>query len=156
MVPALQETTRQLDVLARNGVVDAGAAGLCVVLEALAVVIGDEIPWAYDVPRDDHPTPEGTWRDTPFPGDHPGGGYEVMYLLDAGENALSGLRVELDRIGDSLIAAGEDGLWNVHVPANDAGAVIEAARYPRGPPPPHPRHVPPPAVSDKYAFIAAE
>jgi DAK2 domain fusion protein YloV len=121
---ALRETTGQLEVLARNGVVDAGAAGLCVVLETLAAVASEEFPPTYDVPRRTAPgdapriascEPAGT-----------GGGYEVMYLLDAGEEAVPELRAELDRLGDSLVVVGGDGLWNVHVHTDDAGPAIEA------------------------------
>src|SRR5690606_29152704 len=45
---ALERTTGQLDVLARSGVVDAGAAGLCVVLDVLAAVAADEYPERYE------------------------------------------------------------------------------------------------------------
>ena len=94
-------------------------------LETLAVVICDEAPYAYDVPRDDGPAPESATPRGHSPDDHTGGGYEVMYLLDAPESAVSQLRAELDRIGDSLIVIGEDGLLNVHVHTEDAGAAIE-------------------------------
>jgi dihydroxyacetone kinase-like predicted kinase len=47
---ALGRTTEQLDVLAGNGVVDAGGAGLCVVLDALTAVITEEYPARYLVP----------------------------------------------------------------------------------------------------------
>jgi dihydroxyacetone kinase-like predicted kinase len=57
--------------------------------------------------------------------------YEVMYLLDTvtGESetaAIDALRGRLDTLGDSLVIVGGDGLWNVHVHADDAGAAIEA------------------------------
>ncbi|WP_433182803.1 DAK2 domain-containing protein [Actinoallomurus sp. CA-150999] len=119
---ALRHTPERLDVLARNGVVDAGAAGLCVVLESLAAVVSGEFPETYEVPRrsQDHP-PEAPPAAGPD-----GGAYEVMYLLDAGEGAVADLRAELDALGDSLVVVGGDGLWNVHVHTDDAGAAIEA------------------------------
>jgi DAK2 domain fusion protein YloV len=123
---ALRETTGQLDVLARNGVVDAGAAGLCVVLEALAAVVTGEFPQTYDAPRRAAPSEAGE-AGTCEPADHAGGGgYEVMYLLDADEAAVSELRDALDALGDSLVVVGGDGLWNVHVHTDDAGPAIEA------------------------------
>jgi dihydroxyacetone kinase-like predicted kinase len=107
-------------VLARNGVVDAGAAGLCVVLETLAAVASEEFPETYDVPR------RAGLEEVPRDQGHPGGEYEVMYLLDADESAVSGLRAELDRLGDSLVVVGGEGLWNVHVHTDDAGPAVEA------------------------------
>ncbi|MEU8269643.1 DAK2 domain-containing protein [Sphaerisporangium sp. NPDC049002] len=114
---ALGRTTGQLDVLARSGVVDAGAAGLTVIVESLAAVITDSYVDRYDVPAP-------TERLEPEASQSPG--YEVMYLLAAGEDAVAGLRHELDGLGDSLVVVGGDGLWNVHVHVDDAGAAIEA------------------------------
>jgi dihydroxyacetone kinase-like predicted kinase len=53
-----------------------------------------------------------------------GPAYEVMYLLEADD--VDPLRDELDALGDSLVVVGGDGLWNVHVHVDDAGAAIEA------------------------------
>ncbi|WP_407701572.1 DAK2 domain-containing protein [Thermomonospora amylolytica] len=117
---ALRRTTGQLDALAAGGVVDAGAAGLCVLLDALTAVITDEFPERYAVPAPERPV---TVREEPA---GPGPGYEVMYLLDAPDEAVGGLRERLDGLGDSLVVVGGDGLWNVHVHVDDAGAAIEA------------------------------
>ncbi|MEU8797092.1 DAK2 domain-containing protein [Spirillospora sp. NPDC048819] len=119
---ALGRTTAQLDVLARNGVVDAGAAGLCVVLDVLAAVITEEYPERYEVPaRAAGTPPPAEEHQEPH-----GPGYEVMYLLDAPDDAVHALREKLDVLGDSLVVVGGDGLWNVHVHVDDAGAAIEA------------------------------
>ncbi|MYQ43909.1 dihydroxyacetone kinase, partial [Streptomyces sp. SID4985] len=57
----------------------------------------------------------------------PGGpAYEVIYLLEAGDAAVARLRERLDALGDSLVVVGGDGLWNVHVHVDDAGAAVEA------------------------------
>ncbi|HEX2314914.1 MAG TPA: DAK2 domain-containing protein [Thermomonospora sp.] len=117
---ALRATTGQLDVLARSGVVDAGAAGLCVVLDTLAAVVTEEFPERYEVPA---PRGRPVVREEP-PATGPG--YEVMYLLNAPDEAVPALRGALDRLGDSLVVVGGDGLWNVHVHTDDAGAAIEA------------------------------
>ncbi|MEV4676083.1 DAK2 domain-containing protein [Actinomadura sp. NPDC049382] len=118
---ALRRTTGQLDVLARSGVVDAGAAGLCVVLDALAAVVTEEYPERYEVPARAAATAPPPERPEPQ-----GPGYEVMYLLDAPDGAVHDLRGRLDGLGDSLVVVGGDGLWNVHVHVDDAGAAIEA------------------------------
>jgi dihydroxyacetone kinase-like predicted kinase len=81
---ALGRTTGQLDVLARNGVVDAGAAGLTIIVESLAAVITDSYVDRYDVPA---PT---SGFEKPETAQAPG--YEVMYLLDAGDSAVAALR----------------------------------------------------------------
>ncbi|MEO3808577.1 DAK2 domain-containing protein [Sphaerisporangium sp. B11E5] len=115
---ALIRTTGQLDVLARNGVVDAGAAGLTVIVESLAAVITRSYADRYDVPRP-------AAKVVPAEKDA-GPGYEVMYLLEAGDTAVEALRRELDALGDSLVVVGGEGLWNVHVHVDDAGAAVEA------------------------------
>ncbi|MEU7001974.1 DAK2 domain-containing protein [Nonomuraea sp. NPDC046570] len=115
---ALGRTPEQLDVLARSGVVDAGGAGLVIILESLAAVITDSYSQRHDVPAP-------TARITPTSG--PEAGYEVMYLLDAEDDAVARLRGELDGMGDSLVVVGGEGLWNVHVHVDDAGPAIEAA-----------------------------
>ncbi|GAA0576604.1 DAK2 domain-containing protein [Actinomadura livida] len=123
---ALGRTTGQLDVLARSGVVDAGAAGLCVVLDVLAAVVTEEYPERYEVPpRAAPPRTAGAPPAEEHPGPQ-GPGYEVMYLLDAPDEAVHVLRERLDGLGDSLVVVGGDGLWNVHVHVDDAGAAIEA------------------------------
>jgi uncharacterized protein len=57
-----------------------------------------------------------------------GGGpaFEVIYLLEAEDAAVDRLRERLDALGDSLVVVGGDGLWNVHVHVDDAGAAVEA------------------------------
>jgi hypothetical protein len=121
---ALRETTSRLAVLARHGVVDAGAAGLCVVLDALAAVASGKFPATYDVPRR---IPASGGAPDGAPPDEPAGGvYEVIYLLDADEAGVPELRAELDRLGDSLVVVGGEDLWNVHVHTDDAGRAIEA------------------------------
>ena len=67
-------------------------------------------------------------------GHAPGGGaqggapvtHEVIYLLEAPDAAVAGLRERLDALGDSLVVVGGDGLWNVHVHTAEPGAAVEA------------------------------
>ncbi|MFJ7901678.1 DAK2 domain-containing protein [Streptomyces sp. NPDC096198] len=62
----------------------------------------------------------------PPPADGGGPAYEVIYLLEADDPAVARLRERLDALGDSLVVVGGDGLWNVHVHVDDAGAAVEA------------------------------
>ncbi len=134
----LARTTAKLDVLARAGVVDAGAAGLCVLLDALAVVVTGAHAGAYLIPSPVAPAPPGDrgsaavvsagWRSGSSSGSPPGSsaGYEVMYLLEAADEPVATLRDKLGMLGNSLVVVGGEGLWNVHVHVADAGAAIEA------------------------------
>jgi len=137
---ALAATTEQLPVLARAGVVDAGGLGYVLVLEALELVIAGEPltdPRPARVGRVSH---AALWAAAHAGGDGDRGGpgdggpgepgtpaYEVMYLLsDSDEEAVARLRARLDALGDSVLVVGGEDLWNVHVHADDVGAVIQA------------------------------
>ena len=121
---ALDRTPDQLETLRRAGVVDAGGRGLCVVLDTTVRALtgrwqrGQREPGlgSHSIPRPllDHEVAPG------------GPSFEVMYLLDAHDDAVPGLRETLSGLGDSVVVVGGDGLWNVHVHANDVGAAIEA------------------------------
>lgn len=50
----------------------------------------------------------------------------MIYLLEAPDAALPVLRATLAGLGDSLVVGGGDGLWNIHVHVDDAGAAVEA------------------------------
>jgi len=126
---ALAATPGQLDVLGRAGVVDAGGLGLVAVLGALVDAIDGE---GRAVPRPEAVSgavaiPQVPVADAADPHAVPGDpAYEVIYLLEAPDSAISVLREQLDALGDSLVVVGGDGLWNVHIHADDPGAVIEA------------------------------
>ena len=117
---ALSRTPSQMVRLARAGVVDAGGRALVVLLDATAQALTGRIP----PPGPSHlPVPQ-TEPGTDLAEDGPA--YEVMYLLDADDAAVPGLREALAPLGDSLVVIGGDGLWNVHVHVDDVGAAIEA------------------------------
>ncbi|MFJ2781762.1 MULTISPECIES: DAK2 domain-containing protein [unclassified Kitasatospora] len=123
---ALRHTPEQLSVLAEAGVVDAGGRGLVAVLGALADAVAGHQPMGPVALRGDVRTAEscaGAHLRPPGPG-HPA--FEVIYLLDAPDEALPALRTRLGALGDSLVVGGGDGLWNVHVHVDDAGAAVEA------------------------------
>jgi uncharacterized protein len=121
---ALQRTPDQLETLRLAGVVDAGGRGLCVVFDAAEEAFTGRRP-AVSPSRRPLPLPSPVaplaGRETPA-----GPAYEVMYLLDAEEAAVNGLRRALGGLGESLVVVGGDGLWNVHVHVDDVGAAVEA------------------------------
>ncbi|MBB6080052.1 hypothetical protein HNR57_005996 [Streptomyces paradoxus] len=139
---ALAATPGQLPVLGRAGVVDAGGRGLVAVLGALVETLTGER--ARGVAGSAYPNPSEGRVDPPgdrapvdgvpdecadsaaaVPGQE-GPAFEVIYLLEAGDRAVERLRERLDALGDSLVVVGGDGLWNVHVHVDDAGAAVEA------------------------------
>jgi DAK2 domain fusion protein YloV len=143
---ALRATTAQLPALERAGVVDAGAAGYLLLLEALARVVhqdGTHVGERMEVFADDSMRRREDWSEVggvvePIgaSGGAPTGqgdlvldgpAYEVMYLLrDSDEERVATLTATLDELGDSLLVVGGPDLWNVHVHVDDVGAAVEA------------------------------
>ncbi|MEV8430122.1 DAK2 domain-containing protein [Streptomyces chartreusis] len=130
---ALAATPGQLAVLERAGVVDAGGRGLLAVLgalvetftgEAVPVLSGSHARVASAAAGDGAPLTEA--EDCADVLDAGGPAFEVIYLLEAEDAAVARLRERLDGLGDSLVIVGGDGLWNVHVHVDDAGAAVEA------------------------------
>ncbi|MEU0968572.1 DAK2 domain-containing protein [Streptomyces sp. NPDC005917] len=130
---ALAATPGQLAALERAGVVDAGGRGLVAVLGALVEAFTGETPTAFDV----HAYGVGPIvharvdavsdaRAEACAESAMGPAFEVIYLLEAEDAAVDRLRSRLDALGDSLVVVGGDGLWNVHVHVDDAGAAVEA------------------------------
>jgi len=120
---ALARTPDQLETLRAAGVVDAGGRGLCVVIDAAETAVTGRRPVGAQhvlgtraIPR---PVPSGDL--TPE-----GPAYEVMFLLEADDEAIPPLRAAMAALGDSLVVVGGDGLWNVHVHVDDVGAAVEA------------------------------
>src|SRR5690606_16526873 len=141
--PAPAESPGRLPVLRRAGVVDAGGRGLVTVLAALVQTFPGETPRIPAGPagqqggRAPRPLTEpdlagGTPGECADAAADPGHGatagpaFEVIYLLEADDEAVARLRRRLDGLGDSLVVVGGDGLWNVHVHVDDAGAAVEA------------------------------
>ncbi|MFF2188726.1 DAK2 domain-containing protein [Streptomyces sp. NPDC058155] len=122
---ALDATPGQLAVLGRAGVVDAGGRGLLAVLAALVEAVTGDAPARVAPGARPHDLPAVVEScdadDSPV-----GPAFEVIYLLETDEAGITRLRRRLDALGDSLVVVGGDGLWNVHVHVDDAGAAVEA------------------------------
>ena len=131
---ALAATTEMLPALRAAGVVDSGGTGLLLWFDALLHVIdGRPMP---DAP-DDAPVPSAANgagsrslgvvdADGPL-GAEDGPRYEVMYLLEAPDDAVDGFRRAWASIGESIVVVGGDGLYNCHIHTDDIGAAIETA-----------------------------
>ncbi|MGY1803570.1 DAK2 domain-containing protein [Blastococcus sp. SYSU D00922] len=127
---ALEATPGQLEALRAAGVVDAGGAGLCLVLDALVTTVTGVEPARPPLARRDHGHKHHSGEHLPHP-PPAGPGSEVQYLLaDTDEESVARLQERLAALGDSLVVVGVDTPsgreWNVHVHVADVGAAIEA------------------------------
>lgn len=122
---ALEHTPTQLPALARAGVVDAGGAGLVIVLEALLKVLTDgrveaeavDSPWLRTAAA--APLPECR--------DDGEGSHEVMFLLSESDEARAEhLRAHLEQVGHSVLVVGGPDQWRVHVHLDDPQVAVEA------------------------------
>ncbi|HEY7137952.1 MAG TPA: DAK2 domain-containing protein [Acidimicrobiia bacterium] len=118
---AVARTPELLPVLREAGVVDAGGRGFTLLLDAfLLVVDGRPVP----APETVHTPPA---VEAHLRGDDVSSlRYEVMYLLEAGDETVPAFKDAWGAIGDSIVVVGGEGLWNCHVHTNDIGAAIEA------------------------------
>ncbi|MFP3900639.1 MAG: DAK2 domain-containing protein [Acidimicrobiia bacterium] len=126
---ALQSTPDLLPVLAEAGVVDAGGAGLLLFFDVLLHrVDGRPVP----EPRvgegvlraDAHLVHQTAEEPSEEAGDLR---YEVMYFLEAPDEAIPAFKDVWAGIGDSIVVVGGDGIWNCHIHTDDIGAAVEAA-----------------------------
>lgn len=145
---AVLGSTDELDVLARHGLVDAGAFGLTLVLAALRDALADAAPGgrAARAPGADVGLPAdlaaaGGRRECADPhgaepdAREPDGAYEVMYVVEGpatgatagGAGLADHLRARLRAIGESVVVVGGDVL-QAHVHTDDPAAALEAAR----------------------------
>lgn len=128
---SLERTPTLLPELAAAGVVDAGGAGLLLLIDAfLLVAAGRPVP---------EPSVTEAQADkilvevgAAVAEAHEHGGiadlrYEVMYILDAADAAIPAFKDVWAGIGDSIVVVGGDGLWNCHIHTDDIGGAIEAA-----------------------------
>ena len=104
---ALKRTPSQLPALREAGVVDAGGAGLVILLESLLAEI------------------EGSTGHTGLPEPDPDTELEVVFFF---EGDIDTLQVAIEPLGDSLvIARATEDSANVHIHSHQAGKVIETA-----------------------------
>ncbi|MDH5373173.1 MAG: DAK2 domain-containing protein, partial [Acidimicrobiia bacterium] len=116
---ALEETPDLLPVLKQAGVVDAGGAGLLLLIGAfLEEVSGNDVVF-----------PDRLFIDAVTVGgesDREVGGprYEVMFFLEA--DNVDDFKSSWGGSGDSIVVVGGDGIWNCHIHTDQIGPAIEA------------------------------
>ncbi|MFK5634746.1 DAK2 domain-containing protein [Ornithinimicrobium sp. LYQ103] len=147
---ALAHTPEQLAQLRHAGVVDAGGAGLVLVIEALEAVLDErpqlavaDLPVWWEVTTGGEPATgraEDVARERTAASDraqtcdleealdtHDGGSVEVMYLLTGSDtDRADRLRRHLARLGSSVVVAGGPEDYRVHVHLDDARQAVEA------------------------------
>jgi uncharacterized protein len=117
---SLKRTRALLPALAEAGVVDAGALGVVLLLDALRSALRDVL-LSVDVGP---PGPVGE----PIPAREATDGrygYEVMYLLDCDDSAVPSLRDRLVALGDSVVVVGGGGLYTIHVHTDRPGLAVD-------------------------------
>jgi DAK2 domain fusion protein YloV len=126
---ALARTPELLAVLAEAGVVDAGGTGYLLLLDVLLhVADGRPVP----EPRVGEGAVRADAHLVHTAADEHGDGssslrYEVMYFLEAPDEAIPAFKDVWAGIGDSIVVVGGEGLWNCHIHTDDIGAAVEAA-----------------------------
>ncbi len=139
---ALEKTPTMLEALARAGVVDAGGAGYVLLFDSLLSALdGRPLPVAPDGGaaqlrvQSTGTAAAAAASPAAAAGGAEGAGveggtelrYEVMYLLDAADDAIDAFKDVWSGIGDSIVVVGGEGVWNCHIHTNDIGAAIESA-----------------------------
>jgi len=143
---ALAGTTAQLPALEAAGVVDAGGAGVLLLYDSFLNVLD-----GWDIPPP--PAPAGSaggqlpsaLADAARRGAEAGPPvqvgvatgaraddvadlrYEVMFFLEAPDEAVPAFRSVWATCGGSIVIVGGDGLYNCHIHTDDIGSAIEAA-----------------------------
>lgn len=121
---ALERTPELLPVLKEAGVVDAGGAGLLLLLGAFVeettgtrIALPDPILAAAAAREEVDPSEAPAVSDLR---------YEVMFFLEADDANLNDFKTAWSCIGDSIVVVGGDGTYNCHIHTDDIGGSIEA------------------------------
>lgn len=144
---ALRRSPTQLDVLHEQGVLDAGAYGLTMLLDALAQVLINESAEANspdavtlpDLPElvvdraDGSTSPAvGSSSDPDSAAacghSHGDGEFEVMFLVEHHHDPKADLLQSLQQIGYSVVVVGGDGVWQVHVHTDNPAAALACVK----------------------------
>lgn len=119
---SLARTPELNPVLARAGVVDAGAAGYLLLVDALLHVVDGR-----DLPRPDNAllaSSKISFRSAVVEADGPA--YEVMFSLEESAADRAAVLAALTSRGESVVVTGRERRWTCHVHTDDIGAVLES------------------------------
>jgi DAK2 domain fusion protein YloV len=121
---AVERTPQLLPALAAAGVVDAGGLGFSLLFDAwLHVIDGRALPSPDALPFATSPlTDIGAGCD----GTESSLRYEVMFLLEAPDDAIPSFKERWGAVGDSIVVVGGGGQWNCHIHTDDVDAAIAA------------------------------
>ena len=120
---ALESTPDLLPVLKQAGVVDAGGAGLLLLIAAFVEETTGEaraLPDGIVRAANERSLIEASASAVADLR------YEVMFFLEASETAVGPFRRSWAEVGDSIVVVGGDGTYNCHIHTDDIGASIEA------------------------------
>lgn len=121
---ALESTPDLLPVLKQAGVVDAGGAGLLLLIGAF---VEETTGAAVDLPP--AIAAAAAARGDVGAGVEPDVSklrYEVMFFLETDDDEVAGFRSAWAEIGDSIVVVGGDGTYNCHIHTDDIGRSIES------------------------------
>ena len=116
---ALMETPMLLAQLRDAGVVDAGGSGLVVVLDSLVAVLTGESPRRALFTSESLPQRVGAMSESNYPASDGEHEFEVMFHVES--KSIDLLKASLERLGSSVMIAGVENLWNVHVHVQERG-----------------------------------
>lgn len=118
-VRAVARTPQQLSALGKAGVVDAGGKGLALLFDAFQEVLhGAPGPR----PRSEQRTSPAVVADIPSPR------FEVVFMLEAADEAIVALQDAFGELGESIVVVGGSGLWRCHVHTDEPDAVVAVGR----------------------------
>lgn len=129
---AARRSPEELEVLAKAGVVDAGASVLVILLEALVEAVTGERPAFSGALAGGKVTATEPEIATPdlacVPAAGSDGEFEVMFLLEAEPDPGLGdvLRARLAEHGQSVAVVGDTGMWQAHVHTDHPAAALAA------------------------------
>ena len=133
---ALARTPEQLPVLAEAGVVDAGGSGLPAAPRRRAPRRrrpADARAGRRRTSIDVQVAIDAVHAQGEAHGDVSDLRYEVMYFLEAADEAIPAFKHVWAGIGDSIVVVGGDGIWNCHIHTDDIGAASRPPSTAAGP-----------------------
>lgn len=120
---SLAKTPDLLPVLKTSGKVDSGGQGLVFILEGMVKALRGEAIAIRDEDAD-----EPLWMSDPIPADDEDGyGYDVQFLMYGHNMDVATIRDAMNKIGWSVLVAGDSSLIKVHIHVHNPGEPLSYA-----------------------------